>query len=63
MARLDSRKEQLRCLNCFERFAPTEGATQIACPKCKMEWRLAWTSSTSVKIRGPVWSKAKAQTR
>lgn len=63
MVRDDNRKGHVRCLNCFERFAPLEGASQAACPKCKMQWRLAWTSPNSVKVRGPVWAQAKTQTR
>jgi predicted RNA-binding Zn-ribbon protein involved in translation (DUF1610 family) len=49
------RKSQLRCLNCFERFEPADGATEAVCPKCQMAWRLSWPSRDSVKIRGPVW--------
>jgi predicted RNA-binding Zn-ribbon protein involved in translation (DUF1610 family) len=61
MASREGRKGQVRCLNCFERFAPLEGASQAACPKCGIEWRLAWTSPISVKIRGPVWTQMKVQ--
>lgn len=57
MAGKESRKRQVRCLNCFERFAPPPGANTMACPHCKTEWRLTWSSGESVKIRGPVWSK------
>ncbi|MDY7037381.1 MAG: hypothetical protein SV375_14595 [Thermodesulfobacteriota bacterium] len=57
MAKRDKRKGQVRCLNCFERFAPSEGASQAICPQCRIEWRLVWSSPASVKIRGPVWDK------
>ena len=54
---MSKRKGQVRCLNCFERFAPQDMQEQTKCPKCNIEWRLTWSSPTSVKIRGPVWSK------
>ena len=52
-------KSAVRCLNCFTRFAPSEGAATACCPKCGIEWRLFWLSPSFVKIRGPVWSKFK----
>jgi|SaaInl8_200m_RNA_FD_contig_21_3668693_length_314_multi_2_in_0_out_0_1 hypothetical protein len=52
-------KSSVRCLNCFERFSPPEEALTAICPGCDMEWRLFWLSPTSVKIRGPLWSKFK----
>jgi rRNA maturation endonuclease Nob1 len=61
MAERDTRKRQVRCLNCFDRFAPPKGVDRMACPKCGIEWRLTWSSSDSVKIRGPVWSKVKSE--
>ena len=48
-------KGQVRCLNCFERFEPAYAEEKAKCPNCKMEWRLTWSSPTSVKVRGPVW--------
>jgi predicted RNA-binding Zn-ribbon protein involved in translation (DUF1610 family) len=61
MARKDSRKGKVRCLNCFERFTPPAGAERSACPNCGVEWRLTWSSPTAVKVRGPVWAKLKGQ--
>lgn len=61
MRQKGSGKERVRCLNCFERFAPPKGASQATCPKCQMEWRLTWSSPTSVKVRGPVWAKVKGR--
>lgn len=59
MAGKDLRKGRVRCLNCFERFEPPSGSERMACPHCGTEWRLTWSSPSSVKIRGPVWSKLK----
>ncbi|HSH69734.1 MAG: hypothetical protein P1P84_06435 [Deferrisomatales bacterium] len=61
MSEASDRKTQLRCLNCFERHHPDYGTTELKCGGCGMEWRLSWTSRTNVKIRGPVWSKVKAE--
>jgi hypothetical protein len=50
------REGVVRCLNCFERFAPPKGAGVYTCPKCKVEWRISWAGQVA-KIRGPVWDK------
>lgn len=53
------REGQVRCLNCLERFDVTAGAEKVACPNCKIEWRISWYGDRDAKIRGPVWEKAK----
>ena len=45
----------IRCLNCFERIAPTNGAQTYKCPHCNYEWRISWLSPDFPRIRGPVW--------
>ncbi len=60
MAGKEERKRQVRCLNCFQRFAPSQGTDVMACPHCNTEWRLTWSGPDSVKIRGPVWSRLQA---
>ncbi len=62
MAKKKGRDEQVRCLNCFERFKVEKGAERAACPKCAMEWRISWHHDGMAKIRGPVWSKLKRHT-
>ena len=59
MARKTGREEQVRCLNCLERFKVKRGSDKEACPKCKMEWRISWHHDGMAKIRGPVWNKVK----
>ena len=61
MSEASDRKTQLRCLNCFKRYHPEYGTSELKCDGCGMEWRLSWTSRTNVKIRGPVWSKVRAE--
>jgi rRNA maturation endonuclease Nob1 len=53
------RNLQVRCLNCLGRFEVTKGVQKETCPKCGMEWRIAWHDDGMAKIRGPVWSKVK----
>lgn len=50
-----SRDREVRCLNCFTRFAPEIGAERAACPSCGVEWRISWPWPSFAKIRGPVW--------
>ncbi len=51
------REKEIRCLNCFSRFTPQEGAERAFCPGCEMEWRISWLNSETPKIRGPVWER------
>ena len=44
-----------RCLNCFERISPPEGAKTYKCPHCSFEWRVSWPLPGFPRIRGPVW--------
>ncbi len=44
-----------RCLNCFERVSPPDGAGTYQCPHCGYEWRVSWISPEVPRIRGPVW--------
>ncbi len=44
-----------RCLNCFERVSPPQGAKTYKCPHCGFEWRVFWINPTVPRIRGPVW--------
>jgi hypothetical protein len=37
------------------RIAPEPGAAQVKCPRCGLEWRVAWVKSGFPRIRGPVW--------
>ena len=48
---------QVRCHNpgCMQRLDPPPGASQVKCPRCGMEWRIAWVKSGFPRIRGPVW--------
>lgn len=61
MSDRESRKRQVRCLNCFQRFSPSKGVERTSCPHCGTQWRLTWSSEDSVKIRGPVWSALRGQ--
>ncbi|MFC2072219.1 hypothetical protein ACFLUU_05860 [Chloroflexota bacterium] len=45
----------VRCLNCFERISPPEGAKAYKCPHCSFEWRISWPLPDFPRIRGPVW--------
>jgi len=48
---------QVRCHNptCMGRLSPERGATQVKCPHCGLEWRVAWVKDGFPRIRGPVW--------
>ncbi len=59
MKKKNIHKGQVRCLNCFERFAPPQGKATAKCPHCDLEWRITWSSPDSVKVRGPVWQMIK----
>ena len=49
------RDGEVRCLTCFERFRPAEGAERAKCPKCGIEWRISWPYPKTARVRGPVW--------
>lgn len=44
-----------RCLTCFERVKPPEGAETYTCPQCGFAWRIWWFNPQEPRIRGPVW--------
>jgi hypothetical protein len=48
---------QFRCHNpsCMGRLQPEPGASQVKCPACGMEFRVAWIKTGFPRIRGPVW--------
>ena len=48
---------KFRCLNpsCMGRLEPEQGQTQVKCPECGMEFRVAWIRPDFPRIRGPVW--------
>ena len=48
---------QVRCHNpsCMGRLEPKTGEPTVKCPKCGMEYRVAWVKSGFPRIRGPVW--------
>ena len=48
---------KFRCHNpsCMGRLQPEAGHTQIKCPECSMEFRVAWVRPDFPRIRGPVW--------
>jgi len=37
------------------RLEPKPGQPTVKCPRCGMEWRIAWVKSGFPRIRGPVW--------
>jgi hypothetical protein len=37
------------------RLQPDRGATQVKCPACGSEYRVAWVKDGFPRIRGPVW--------
>jgi uncharacterized C2H2 Zn-finger protein len=39
----------------MERLEPRKGDKTIKCPRCGMEFRLAWVKDGFPRIRGPVW--------
>ena len=45
----------VRCLNCFERIVPPNGAKTYKCPHCSYEWRISWPYPNFPRIRGQVW--------
>jgi rRNA maturation endonuclease Nob1 len=55
--RAESRRGEVRCLNCFERYRVPPKADRFACPACGWEWRVSWVSPELAKIRGPMWEK------
>ena len=48
---------QVRCHNpsCMGRLQPKRGASQVKCPLCGSEFRVAWVKEGFPRIRGPVW--------
>jgi hypothetical protein len=48
---------QFRCHNpsCMGRLQPKPGEKTVKCPKCGMEYRVAWVKDGFPRIRGPVW--------
>jgi hypothetical protein len=48
---------KFRCHNpsCMGRLQPQAGDTQVKCPDCGMEFRVAWIKPDFPRIRGPVW--------
>jgi predicted RNA-binding Zn-ribbon protein involved in translation (DUF1610 family) len=48
---------QVRCHNpsCMGRLEPKSGDKTVKCPKCGMEYRVAWVKEGFPRIRGPVW--------
>ena len=48
---------KVRCHNptCMERLEPKKGQKTIKCPRCGMEFRIAWVKDGFPRIRGPVW--------
>lgn len=54
-------REPVRHLGGISGHHPAYGTDELKCGGCGMEWRLSWTSRTNGKIRGPVWSKVKAE--
>jgi hypothetical protein len=37
------------------RLEPKHGDKTVKCPKCGMEYRVAWVKDGFPRIRGPVW--------
>jgi tRNA(Ile2) C34 agmatinyltransferase TiaS len=48
---------KFRCHNptCMERMEAVKGDKTVKCPKCGMEYRVAWVKDGFPRIRGPVW--------
>lgn len=48
---------QVRCHNpsCMGRLQPEPKADKVKCPRCGLEWRVAWVKEGFPRIRGPVW--------
>ncbi|MEA3360064.1 MAG: hypothetical protein U9R17_11760 [Thermodesulfobacteriota bacterium] len=48
---------KFRCHNpsCMARITVEPGAATCKCPKCGLEYRVAWVRPDFPRIRGPVW--------
>ena len=48
---------KFRCHNpsCMGRLQPQAGDEQVQCPKCGLQFRVAWIKPDFPRIRGPVW--------
>ena len=48
---------KFRCHNpsCMGRLQPEPGEGHVKCPKCGLEFRVAWIRPGFPRIRGPVW--------
>jgi predicted RNA-binding Zn-ribbon protein involved in translation (DUF1610 family) len=44
-------EQKVRCLNCFVRISVPATAEKITCPKCSVEYVIAWRGSQA-KITG-----------
>jgi predicted RNA-binding Zn-ribbon protein involved in translation (DUF1610 family) len=52
-----------RCLSCFERVTPPDGAASYTCPNCGYAWRVWWFNPNEPRIRGPVWDSHEKMTQ
>lgn len=43
----------VRCCNCFYRIPVEPRAERATCPKCNIEYRIAWVAPDQPLIRGP----------
>ncbi len=46
------KKIEVRCLNCFERIEVDSGTARVACPKCGIQYKVAWPAPRQAKIVG-----------
>jgi DNA-directed RNA polymerase subunit RPC12/RpoP len=45
---------EVRCLNCLNRFQVQLNTEQAECPKCNTQYRISWPKPDQPKIRGIV---------
>jgi Zn finger protein HypA/HybF involved in hydrogenase expression len=45
------KEQKVRCLNCFERIPVPPKTKRLTCPKCSVEYVIAWRGSQA-KIAG-----------
>lgn len=54
MERRERSELVVRCPNCFLRVTVPPRAERVTCPKCVIEYRIAWVAPDQPLIRGPV---------
>lgn len=51
---VNKKMNEVRCLNCLNRFQINKNAAEAECPKCNTKFRISWPNPDQPKVRGIV---------